>query len=75
MTPTLHQMKEARAALSQEAALERSPARRDILDAAVLALEHDILRTTLYNECMNGVSWSNNTGERPFCSRCGVQHR
>lgn len=62
MNPTLHQMKEARAVLSQEAAMEKSAARRDIL------------RTALYNECMNGVSWSNNTGERPFCSRCGVQH-
>lgn len=75
MTPTLHQMKEARAVLSQEAALERSPARRDILDAAVLALEHDILRTALYNECMSRLSsWQRETGERPFCSRCGVQH-
>lgn len=75
MTPTLHQLKEAWTVLSQEAATEKSPARRDILDAAVLALEHDILRTALYNECMRGVSCSRETGERPFCSRCGVQHR
>jgi hypothetical protein len=75
MNPTLHQIKEAREVLFAEAAMERSGARRDILDAAVYGLDAMLVRRHLYHEICDGGRGSYSWPNPPFCPRCGIQHK
>lgn len=60
--------------LSEKAAREPSPDQRDVLDAAVYALEEAIRRQVLYGECVTGTWYHTRAGEKSYCSRCGLQH-
>ena len=57
---------------NREAAMEMVVARRDILDAAVYALEGAALRREMSNICSSGGPFPQ--GAIPFCSRCGELH-
>ena len=72
MMPTRYQLVEALAALSVEAAQEKSIVRRDILDAAVFALEGAAIRRELYDMCRSGSKFPPDM--KPFCPKCGEMH-
>ena len=72
MIPTRYQLVEALNAISSEAITEKDRHRRDILDAAVFALEGAMMRRELYDICRSGGALP--PGAYPFCSRCGEPH-
>ena len=72
MIPTRHQLVEARNVLSAEAATEKDRSRRDILDAAVFALENAVIRRELHDICRSGGTFP--PGMKQFCSKCGEIH-
>ena len=72
MIPTRHQLVEARAVISAEAATEKDRSRRDILDAAVFALEGAVIRRELYDICRSDGCFPR--GMKPFCPKCGEMH-